>query len=94
MKPTTTAGSMPRVEAETIALRALAHVVADADLGPRLLDVTGLQIADLRARAADPALLAATLAFLEAHEPSLTACARALDLKPDMLIAAHARLRQ
>ena len=74
--------------AATLALRALAHVAGDADLGPRLLDVTGLGIADLRARAADPVLLAEVLAFLAAHEPSLVATARALDVRPQVLTGA------
>ncbi len=71
--------------AATLALRALAHVASDAELGPRLLDVTGLGVADLRARAADPALLAEVMAFLAAHEPSLVATARALDVRPQSL---------
>ncbi len=74
--------------AATLALRALAHVAGDPDLGPRLLDVTGLGVADLRARAADPEVLAAVLGFLAAHEPSLVATARALDVRPQALTAA------
>jgi hypothetical protein len=78
-----------RIEAETLALRALTYVVGDADLGPRLLDLTGLDVATLRARASDPRLLAATLAFLEAHEPSLLACAAALESDPQSLVEAR-----
>lgn len=78
-----------RIEAETIALRALTYVVGDETLRPRLLDVTGLEVGTLRARAGDPRLLAATLAFLEAHEPSLLACAAALDIEPAHLLAAR-----
>lgn len=79
-----------RIEAETLALRALTYVIADAELGQRLLDLTGLDVATLRSRAGDPVLLAATLAFLEQHEPSLLACASALDADPNSLIAARA----
>ena len=79
-----------RIEAETLALRALTYVVGDSELGPRLLDLTGLDVATLRNRASDPALLAATLAFLESHEPSLLACAAALQADPQSLIAARA----
>lgn len=78
-----------REAAETLALRALAHIAGDADLGPRFLDLTGLDVAELRARAADPGLLAAALGFLEAHEPSLVAAAAALGVKPGALTAAH-----
>ncbi len=76
-------------EAETLALRALTFVVGDPELGPRLLDLTGLDVATLRARASDPQLLAATLAFLEADEPSLLACAAALETEPQALVAAR-----
>lgn len=75
--------------AETLALRALAYVAGDVELGPRLLDLTGLDAGGLRARAADPAVLAATLQFLAAHEPSLIACATALDVRPAALIDAE-----
>jgi hypothetical protein len=77
------------IEAETLALRALTFVVGDPELGPRLLELTGLDVATLRARATDPALLAATLAFLEAHEPSLLACAAALEADPGALVEAR-----
>ena len=78
--------------AETLALRALAHVAGDADLGPRFLDLTGLDVATLRARAGKPDILAAVLGFLAAHEPSLVATARALDVAPAALVAAHGTL--
>ncbi len=80
--------------AETLALRALAYVAGDAELGPRLLDLTGLDASGLRARAADPAVLAATLQFLAAYEPSLIACAAALDVRPAALIEAERLLSE
>lgn len=79
-------------DAEILALRALAYVIGDDELGPRLLALTGLDPATLRERAGDRTLLAATLAFLEAHEPSLIACAEALEVKPEALVAARAAL--
>lgn len=81
-----------RDAAETLALRALAHVAGDADLGPRFLDLTGLDVATLRARAGQPTVLAAILGFLEAHEPSLIAVAGALEVPPAALVAAHRAL--
>lgn len=78
-----------REAAETLALRALAHIAGDADLGPRFLDLTGLDVATLRARAGEPGVLAAALGFLEAHEPSLIATAAALEVRPAALAAAH-----
>lgn len=81
-----------RLDAETLALRALAYVVGDPALGPRLLDLTGLDVATLRTRAADPVLLGATLAFLEGHEASLLSAAEALDVSPQALVAARETL--
>ena len=81
-----------RLDAQTLALRALAYVVGDPALGPRLLALTGLDVATLRSRAADPVLLGATLAFLEGHENSLIAAAEALDVAPQQLVAARQAL--
>ncbi|MDN4632136.1 DUF3572 domain-containing protein [Sphingomonas sp. PsM26] len=75
-----------------LALRALVWTLGEPDRATRLLDVTGLTPADLRARADDPAVLAATLAFLEAHEPDLIACAEALEVRPEDLALAHRAL--
>ena len=78
--------------ATTLALRALTHIVGDPDLGPRFLDLTGLDVETLRSRAGKPDVLAAVLGFLEAHEPSLIATASALDVPPAALTAAHRAL--
>lgn len=66
--------------------------LAEPERALRLLDVTGLTPADLRSRASDPAVLSATLAFLEAHEPDLVACAGTLGVSPGALVDAHAAL--
>jgi hypothetical protein len=81
-------------DSQTLALRALAWCVDDARRAGRLLELTGLTTNDLRARAAQPAVLAAILGFVEAHEPDLIACAEALDVKPERLIAARRALDQ
>ena len=83
-------GLPTRDDAETLALRALGHIAGDADLGPRFLDLTGLDVATLRARAGAPDVLAAVLGFLASHEPSLIATAHALEVKPEALIRAQA----
>lgn len=87
---------MPPVEtnAEAIALQALVWTLGDPARAARLLDLTGLDPAGLRARAGEPVLLAATLGFLEAHEPDLVACAEALSIKPADLVAARAELER
>jgi adenine/guanine phosphoribosyltransferase-like PRPP-binding protein len=87
---------MPRVEtnAEAIALQALVWTLGDSTRATRLLDLTGLDPVELRARAGEPALLAATLGFLEAYEPDLVACAEALAVTPAALVAARAELER
>jgi hypothetical protein len=87
---------MPQAEtnAEAIALQALVWTLGDSGRASRLLDLTGLDPAGLRARAGEPALLAATLGFLEAHEPDLLACAEALSVEPGALVAARMELER
>lgn len=79
---------------EMIALQALVWVLGETGRANRLLDLTGLDPATLRARAGEPALLAATLGFLESHEPDLIACADALDLFPAALVDARRQLER
>lgn len=79
---------------EAIALQALVWTLGDPGRASRLLDLTGLDPAGLRARAGEPALLAATLGFLESHEPDLIACADALEVPPARLVAARQELER
>jgi hypothetical protein len=87
---------MPLAETngEALALQALAWTLGDPARAARLLDLTGLDPAELRARAGEPALLAATLGFLEAYEPDLLACADAIGARPGDLVAARAELER
>jgi hypothetical protein len=84
----------PETNAEALALQALAWTLGDQARASRLLNLTGLEPAELRARAGEPALLAAALGFLEAHEPDLLACAEDLDVTPQSLIAARETLER
>ena len=81
-------------DAQTLALLALAWSLEDSRRAERLLALTGLTTNDLRARAMEPGLQAAILGFLEAHEPDLIACAEALEVEPQALVAARAELEQ
>jgi len=74
------------------ALRALAWTLADDGRARRLLALTGLAPDDLRQRAGTTAVLAAVLGFLESHQPDLLACADALGVRPEKLVAAHRAL--
>lgn len=76
-------------KAAAIALSALGWTLAEDGRAQRLLALTGLSPEDLRSRVTDPAVLAATMGFLEAHEPDLLACAEALQVEPAELIEAR-----
>jgi len=81
-------------DAEALALAALAATLTDERRAMRFLNLTGLDADELRARAGERGLLAALLAFLEAHEPDLLAVAQALGIKPEMLVNARAELER
>ena len=81
-------------DAEALALAALAATLTDERRAQRFLDLTGLDANELRARAGERSLLAATLAFLEAHEPDLLEVANSLNVKPESLIAARMELER
>ena len=79
-------------DAETLALSALAATLTDERRARRFLDLSGIDTEELRLRAAEPALLAALLRFLEAHEPDLIDVAEAMGVKPAKLVAAREEL--
>lgn len=55
---------MQQDSAETIALQALAFLIADEDLRETFMGATGTGVEDLRTRAGDPDFLIAVLDFL------------------------------
>ena len=79
-------------DAEALALAALAATLTDDRRAQRFLDLTGLDAGDLRARAGDRGLLAALLAFLEAHEPDLEDVAQAIGIRPEKLASLRSEL--
>lgn len=81
-------------DAETVGLAALAATLTDDRRAERFLAVTGLSPDGIRARVGERSLLAACLAFLEAHEPDLVAVAEAVGVKPEALAAARAELER
>jgi hypothetical protein len=81
-------------DAEALALAALAATLTDERRARRFLDLTGLDAEELRARAGERSLLAATLAFLEAHEPDLMEVANSLNIKPESIVAARMELER
>lgn len=79
-------------DADVLGLQALVWTIGEPDRADRLIAVTGLFPDDLRARAGEPAVLAAVIAYLESYEPDLIACAEALGVSPEALVTAHAML--
>jgi hypothetical protein len=75
-----------------LALRALVWTLAEPARADRLLAVTGLDPAGLRARLSNPAVLGAALEFLLAHEADLVACADGLGVPPQAIGRAAAEL--
>lgn len=75
-----------------IALAALAATLGEPSRAQRLLDLTGIGTDELRRRADDPTLLAALIAFLEAHEPDLISVAAEIGVDPAALTAVRLRL--
>ena len=88
-----TTNEAPR-DAEALALAALAATLNDERRALRFLDLTGLSPDELRSQAGEPQVLAATLAFLEAHEPDLLQVAAAIGVKPEELVAARRELER
>ncbi|HEX5259349.1 MAG TPA: DUF3572 family protein [Sphingomicrobium sp.] len=77
-----------------LALAALAATLGDARRAQRFIDLTGIDTDALRARAADPVLLAALIRFLEAHEPDLIAVSKALGVSAELLVEARRKLEE
>ncbi len=78
--------------AEALALAALAATLTDARRAERFLSLTGLSPDGIRSRLEDRSLLAACIAFLEAHEPDLLAVAEDVGTTPQALLRAKAEL--
>jgi hypothetical protein len=79
---------------EALALGALGWTLSDDARASRLLALTGVTPDLLRERLEDRAFLAAVIAFLEAYEPDLIACADELNVAPARLVAARAGLER
>ena len=73
---------------------ALAATMGDERLAHRFMSLTGFDPPELRQRAAQPAVLAALLRFLEDHEPDLLSIAEAIEVEPRLLVATRHQLEQ
>ncbi len=79
-------------DAAGLALQALVWAISDEARASRLLDLTGLTPAGLRAGIADTGLQAAVLSYLENYEPDLIACADAIGCTAQALVNARMEL--
>jgi len=71
---------MTKDEAELIAIRGLQHISADESLLQRFVDLTGLDISDIRLAASSPHFLLAVLEFLRQDESECSMFASNLGL--------------
>jgi len=78
--------------AQTLALKALAHLAGDGENLLRFLRISGLEPDDLKQRAGDPELLAAVIDFLLSDEALCTGFLAAERIDPRMLHAARRAL--
>ena len=79
-------------DCEALGLTILAATLSDDRRAERFLALSGLSPDGIRARAGDRDVLAACVAFLEAHEPDLISVARALGLDPAAIVALRSEL--
>ncbi len=82
----------PDTDAERIAIAVLGWLAEDMDRLLPFMAASGLTPDTLRQSAADPAFLSAVLDHVMGDELVLTACANALDLKPERIAVAWRRL--
>ena len=81
-----------RDQAEVVALKALAWLVANEDLLPTFLGATGAAAEDLRGRATDPAFLISVLDFLTMDDAWVMALCDGEGLAYDAPLAARRHL--
>lgn len=84
--------SLMESDATAVGIKALEYVAGDPVQLARFLDLSGLQVGQLRAAAARPAFFAGLLDFLLGHEPTLLAFAAEAGLAPEAIVAARDRL--
>lgn len=84
--------AMRRESAEVLALQALGWIAADEGRLGAFLTATGASLADVRARAADPAFLGAVLDALLADERAVRAFCADAGVPLDAPLAARAAL--
>jgi hypothetical protein len=80
------------IEAETLALKALAFLAQSEEDLERFLALSGVTMVDLRSRADDPEILAAILDFMLTDDARVTGFCEAAGIDPRELHAARRAL--
>jgi hypothetical protein len=75
---------MNEEQAKIVALRALSYLVGEPSPLQRFFDLSGIDGADLRLRADDPAMLAGVLDFFLGDEAQLLQMCQATDMAGEM----------
>lgn len=83
---------MYSIEAETLALKALAFLAQSEEDLERFLALSGVTMADLRSRADDPEILAAILDFMLTDDARVTGFCESAGIDPRELHAARRAL--
>jgi len=81
-----------REAAEALALQSLATILADEDLLPRFLALTGSGEGDLRQRIGDADFLGAVLDFVLEQDETVRQVAEAAGIAPELLRLARSKL--
>ncbi len=72
----------PVLDADGVAIDALAFIASHQDLIDRFVDVTGFDVSQLRESASRPEFFVAVMDFFLAHEPDLLDLASQLHVQP------------
>jgi hypothetical protein len=83
---------VPIPDPETLALQALAFIAGDDDRLERFIGLTGIDPAQLRSIARDPAGLGSVLDYLLGWEPLLLEFAEVHEIKPESIAIARRKL--
>jgi len=86
------APTLGREAAETLALHAIALILADEDLMPRFLAASGCGGEELRDRIADPDFLGAVLDFVLESDETVKRLAEIAGIAPEAVTLARAKL--
>lgn len=81
-----------RNTAETLALQAVAMILADENLLPRFLALTGCAGDELRARIVDPNFLGAVLDFILENDETVQRLADGAGIAPETVMVARSKL--